>query len=382
MNVASDATASLGDSSWWSWLRTELSPRPGRGAMTLRLVIAVVVVAIISMTLRTPLTAISAYMVFFVTKENRVVTTITGVALALGATIAIAFSLLCYRYTFDYPELRIPVMAVTIFGGMYLSRILVIGPLAFAIGFVLSVTQSMAEAVPSADELVRGLLWLWVIIIFPVAITVVVNQILIPTEPQGSSHHHPSSSTAAAKKRKSLFVPDAFTNPNHFKFGLKVMFAAMTCYIIYCGLDWPGIRTAFITCCFIALESTEATMRKATLRLTGCLIGGLIGFLSTMYLVPHMESIVSLIFLTAVGSAIAGWVAAGSQRIAYAGLQIALAFFMCIFQGFAPDTHFDTIRNRIVGIILGILVSAVTFHYLWPEREAAGSTLTEEPKPA
>jgi multidrug resistance protein MdtO len=89
-----------------------------------------------------------------------------------------------------------------------------------------------------------------------------------------------------------------------------------------------------------------------------------------MYLVPHMESIVSLVLLTAAGSALAGWVAAGSQRIAYAGLQIALAFFMCIYQGFAPDTDFNTIRNRIAGIVLGILVTSIVFHYLWPEREA------------
>ena len=36
-----------------------------------------------------------------------------------------------------------------------------------------------------------------------------------------------------------------------------------------------------------------------------------------MYLVPHMESIVSLAFLTAAGAALAGWVAAGSERVGY-----------------------------------------------------------------
>jgi len=87
--------------------------------MTLRLVLGVVVVTIISMTLQTPLTWISAYMVFFVTKENRVITTLTGIGLFLGATIGIATSLLFYRYTFDYPELRIPVMAASVFAGMF-----------------------------------------------------------------------------------------------------------------------------------------------------------------------------------------------------------------------------------------------------------------------
>src|SRR5271156_4815384 len=105
------ATAPLEEPSPLAWLRRELSPYPGRGAMTLRLVAAVVIVAIISMTLATPLTAISAYMVFFVTKENRVMTTVVGVGLAIGTTIAIGLSLLLYRWTFDYAEFRIPVMA-------------------------------------------------------------------------------------------------------------------------------------------------------------------------------------------------------------------------------------------------------------------------------
>jgi len=43
---------------------------------------------------------------------------------------------------------------------------------------------------------------------------------------------------------------------------------------------------------------------------------------------------------------------------------------MCILQGFAPDTRFDTIWNRVVGIVLGILVTSIVFHYFWPEHEA------------
>src|SRR5260370_41147487 len=130
---------------------------------------------------------------------------------------------------------------------MFVAGVFGIGPLAFAIGFVLAVTQSMAETVRNTDELVRGLLWLWVIIVFPVAITVIINQTLSPTDPKPS---------ASVKTKKRLFVPDAFTNPNYVRFGLKVALAAMSCYITYMPLDWPDIRTAFITGCLIALQST------------------------------------------------------------------------------------------------------------------------------
>ena len=80
-----------------------------------------------------------------------------------------------------------------------------------------------------------------------------------------------------------------------------------------------------------------------------------------------MESIVSLVILIAAVSALAGWVAAGSERIAYGGLQIALAFYMCVLQSFEPDTDFTGIRDRLAGIVLGITVTTLVYRYLWPE---------------
>lgn len=329
------------------------------------MVVAVVIVTIISMALQTPETAVSAYMVFFVSKENVSLTIKTGIGLALGATIGLALSLFFYLWTFDRPELRIPVMAVTVFTGMFLARAMVIGPLAFAIGFVTAVTQSMLDYAPEHELIVRALLWAWVFIVFPVVVTVVVNQIMLP-EKSVSPHK-----TKTEKPRRGLFYADAFTNPIYIRFALKVTLAAMGCYVLYMGVDWPGIHTAFITCCFIALESTAATIHKGWLRLAGCCVGGSLGFLSILLLIPHMEGIISLALLAAFGTAIAGWVAAGSPRIAYAGLQMAFAFYMCVFQGFSPKPDFTIIRDRFVGIVLGLTVSSIIFLYLWPEQEKA-----------
>ena len=38
------------------------------------------------------------------------------------------------------------------------------------------------------------------------------------------------------------------------------------------------------------------------------------------------------------------------------------------FQDYAPDTDLDNVRNRVVGILLGLIVTAVVFQYIWPER--------------
>jgi uncharacterized membrane protein YccC len=351
------------DSDWIGWLRHELAPTSARKTRTAIMVGGAVLCVIISMTLQVPELATSAYMIFFVSKETKLLTTITGVGGIIVLTIGIGATLLLYKFTYGHPELRISGMALALFLGMWLSRALVIGPLGFLLGFVIAVSQSVGEAAPSPEYLVRQLLWLWVALAYAIALTVVLNLLFLPDTPKA----------AARPKPKSLFVPDAFTNPAHVHFALKVTFAAMFCYIVYEAIDWSGIHTAFITCTFIALESTEATLYKGTLRFVGCLIGGAFALFSIVFLMPHMETIASLVVLVACASAIAGWVAAGSERISYAGLQIAFAFFYSVFQGYAPDTDLDNVRNRVVGILFGLIVTGLVFKYIWPERARIGS---------
>ena len=183
MNATTSARLLNFQPAWLVWLRRELAPFPGRLPMTIRMVVSVSLVVMISMALQVPQLAFSAFFVFFVSKENRVLTMVTGLVMIIGATVATALTLLLYSYTFDYPELRVPVMAGFIFVGMFLSRTFVIGPLGFVIGFFSALMQTIGESAPDTDTLVRGQLWLWIAIVYPIALTVVVNQILLPAEP-------------------------------------------------------------------------------------------------------------------------------------------------------------------------------------------------------
>jgi uncharacterized membrane protein YccC len=350
------------DSDWLGWLKRELALTHLREIRTAIMIGGAVLCVIISMTLQVPQLATSAYMVFFASKENKLLTKITGIGGIFVLTIGIGVTLLLYKFTYGHPELRISGMAITLFLGMWLSRVLVIGPLGFLLGFVVAVSQSVGEEIPSPEYLVRQLLWLWVALAYAIALTVVLNLLFLPDTPK----------TGARPRPKSLFVPDAFTNPAHVHFALKVTFAAMFCYIVYEAIDWSGIHTAFITCTFIALESTEATLYKGTLRFVGCVIGGALALFTIVFLMPHMETIASLVVVVAFACAIAGWVAAGSERISYAGLQMAFAFFYSIFQGYAPDTDLDNVRNRVVGILFGLVVTGLVFHYIWPQWSERG----------
>ena len=171
-----------------AWFKRQLAPTPERARRTAIMVGAAVLCVIISMTLQVPELSVTAYMPFFVSKESKHLTTLTGLLGFIGATIGIGMSLLLYKFTYGHPELRIPGMAIALFLGMYVSRIFVLGPLGFLIGFVVAVSQSVGEAVPSPELLVRGLLWLWVAIVYGAAVTVVLNLLFLPDPPKAAEH--------------------------------------------------------------------------------------------------------------------------------------------------------------------------------------------------
>ena len=165
---------------WVDWLRRELAPSHARKVRTLILIGGTVLCVIISMTLQVPQLATSAYMAFFISKENKKVTTLVGVVGLIGLTIGIATSLLLYKFTYGHPELRIPAMAIVLFLGMYASRTLVIGPLGFLLGFVIAVTQSIGDLPPSPEQLVREILWIWAALAYAVCLTVVLDRLFLP----------------------------------------------------------------------------------------------------------------------------------------------------------------------------------------------------------
>ena len=167
---------------------------------------------------------------------------------------------------------------------------------------------------------------------------------------------------------RRLLAPDAFSNPAYPRFAFKVTLAVMTCYAIETLTDWPAIHTCMITCFFVSLDTVGETVHKATLRITGCLIGGALGIGTILLLMPLMTDLGSLLLVLAAVTFIAGWVATGSDRISYAGWQIALAFYLTVLQGFGPTLDMQTARDRIIGILLGNVVVFVVFTTIWPVR--------------
>jgi multidrug resistance protein MdtO len=188
----------------------------------------------------------------------------------------------------------------------------------------------------------------------------------VPPSKTGASPAPAPAAPAPEPARGGFFDADAFTNPDHVRYALKTTIAAMFCYVLYQQLDWQGIHTCFITCYMVSLGTTAETVEKLTLRIAGCLVGALLGTAAIVFVTPALTSIDQLMALVFVGAWLAAWVATGSPRIAYAGMQIAFAFFLCVIQGDAPKFDLTLARDRSIGILIGNVVVYLMFTRVWP----------------
>ncbi|MGA9823720.1 MAG: FUSC family protein [Methylocystis sp.] len=136
--------------------------------------------------------------------------------------------------------------------------------------------------------------------------------------------------------------------------------------MLYSLLDWPGIHTCLITCYIVSLGTAAETIEKLTLRILGCLIGAASGIAAIVYIIPYTTSIGDLMTVVFVGAFASAWFAVGSPRIAYAGFQMAFAFFLCVIQGSGPSFDMVTARDRVIGILIGNIVVYLVFTNIWP----------------
>jgi multidrug resistance protein MdtO len=466
--------------SFLAFLAQELAPKEGRGLAVTRIATACTITVAIAMVFRIPLAAYMAYMVFLTSKDDIAGTARMAVAGTLAITLAVIFSLGLAHFSLGDPAIRLPAMALVTFLAMFSVRTFALGPISFLAGFIVVTMQSVVDQVPNAEVFTRTTLWLWVVVVVPVAVTMLINLLFGPvasavaergvrkvlTEletalnsgeiagrlgqwrailvPLVEKSRNPpaihrlldalvvleaypdpippgdrtrlsylvqgclgameranlagkappeTASTPEAlaaadafaalerelsrtdarqaahteNKPRQLLVPDALSNPAHWQFALKTTLAIMIVYSVYTMLDWPGLLTSIVTVFFVALGSVGETVHKLTLRLSGALIGGLIAGLSIVFVLPHFTDIGQLCVLTAVVALFAGWVTTSSERLSYAGMQIALAFFMGMLQTYSPATDLTVLRDRVVGILLGNVVMTLVFSTLWPE---------------
>jgi multidrug resistance protein MdtO len=158
------------------------------------------------------------------------------------------------------------------------------------------------------------------------------------------------------------------SNTEAIRFALKATLALALSYLIMVGLDWPSIFTCVVSCVLVAQSTLGATANKSILRLAGAILGWLIAFLIVLLVMPNIESLVAYLLAVAAGFAVVAWITVGSSRISYIGIQAGVALALALVDAQRPSLDLLTARDRVLGILVGIVVMMAIDHAVWPVR--------------
>ncbi len=169
------------------------------------------------------------------------------------------------------------------------------------------------------------------------------------------------------RQRVAFFTPGfSLQNGEAVRFALKGALASSLAFILYNALAWPGIATCVATCVIVAQSTTGAGTQKAILRVAGTLLGCALGLGLVVFAMPRLESLFGLLLVLTGTFFVAAWIVVGSPRTAYAGMQAGMALAMYALDVFGPATNLVVGRDRVVGILVGIVIMTTIDRWLWP----------------
>jgi multidrug resistance protein MdtO len=164
-----------------------------------------------------------------------------------------------------------------------------------------------------------------------------------------------------------IFTPRwTLSNTDDLRFATKGTMATVFCYLLTNAVQWTNGLPAVVSCPIIAQSSVGATFRKAILRLSGSVLGGTLALGAMLYVIPNIATLPPLLLLVAVCAACSGYVTAGSARINYAGVQMGIAFGLGLLDTQSPRVDVLAPLSRVLGIVVGDVVSMLIFYYVWP----------------
>jgi multidrug resistance protein MdtO len=179
-------------------------------------------------------------------------------------------------------------------------------------------------------------------------------------------------SSAAPPTREPVAPREFFTPAFHLtnfemmQYAIKVTLAASVCGLLYQALAWPGIGTCVMTAVLVAQAHLGAGLHKGALRFFGAALAGIAALFVIVVLMPNMVSLASLLVVTAGLAFVSSWIATGSTRVAYLGVQMGITLYLVLFDSAGPAVALLPARDRLIGILVGIVVMGVIDIALWP----------------
>ncbi|MGA2074597.1 MAG: FUSC family protein [Terriglobia bacterium] len=86
---------------------------------------------------------------------------------------------------------------------------------------------------------------------------------------------------------------------------------------------------------------------------------------SQIFILPHLDSIAGFTVLFLLVTVVGAWLATSGPRFSYFGVQFFVAFYLINLQEFKIQTSLAVARDRVAGIMLGLLMMWLVYDQLW-----------------
>ena len=151
------------------------APSRERVERTIEITLMTMIVVVISMTFQTPSPALSAYLVFFVAKEDSCRSILTSIIFIVAIVAVIGVVFLLAATSLNHPSLRILIIAAASFVMFFLGRTSKLAPLASTLGLVMAYALDLEQKAPIGEIETRILLYATLFTIFPIVVVLVFN---------------------------------------------------------------------------------------------------------------------------------------------------------------------------------------------------------------
>ena len=352
------------------FLEEELAPYPGRTATVGRMVIACVLTMLLVLIFKLPNGFLAVFYALAISRESPRSTVRNGFAIVLANLAGLAVSVAGIVLFIDYPLLHFLFAVGIFFLAFFLLRTLASYSIAFGFSIIVVAAASVNIIWASSNPLrpdLQTTFWTGFGMILG-TLAVILTEWLFAIS---------ATAEETTPSCRRLFVADAFSNPEYVVFALKGCLAATICYITWSALAWPGLGVCTVTCIIAAPLSTPgSSSQRLITRLTGLAVGGVIcGIGSQIFVLPSVDSVVGFALAFAAVSGAAAWAVTSSPRFSFFGRQMALAYYLTMFQGFGINSSLTMSRDRLMGILLGLLVMWAVFDNIWPALAPRESTV-------
>jgi hypothetical protein len=145
----------------WEFLRREMASTPGRWKATLRITLSCLICTVPIMTFHLEQALLVMILMFSVSREDTTTTLLGTVIGILGFTIGCAALLGFYLCALDLEWLRVLAVPAFITLGLFINRVVTLGPLGTAISLPLAIGMITPDTISSSEYLNRYPFYFW-----------------------------------------------------------------------------------------------------------------------------------------------------------------------------------------------------------------------------